>query len=116
MKRGVLLISSCVILVGCASWRPLPLGDYSNAKHQFSTRIPQDGWMRLGGAKYFVMTRDGFPLEYIAVARSRFDQKLEHTKKRFSGSMSLAEIAEVDLDDIRSRDHVGGFRLKSRRP
>lgn len=111
---GYLLLLT-LFLTGCRSWRSLPAGPYKNRHHQFSSTFPA-GWARLAVGPYFLATRDGIALDYIAVSRQPMGETLKHTKKQFLSGMTTAEIAEVDLDDIRSREHIGGFELIQQDP
>jgi hypothetical protein len=99
-----------VSLVGCAPWTQVG-GTFRDASLQFQAELPP-GWMRSNTAKDFLLiTRDGVLLQYIAVQGLDMDQELKHTKKKFTRGMLPQEVAEIELDEVRSNPAVMHFAL-----
>ena len=61
------------------------------------------GWRRgTAVSDSLLLTRDGINLQYIRIARVAVGDELTHTKKKFAKRMSVQEIAEVELEEVRS--------------
>jgi hypothetical protein len=68
------------------------------------------GWRRgTAVSDSLLLTRDGINLQYIRIARVAVGDELTHTKKKFAKRMSVQEIAEVELDEVRSDQAVRNF-------
>ncbi len=117
MRKKILLVILPFLLVfsGCAAWTQLKAGEYKDKKRKFSSQVPE-AWMRQNLYPYFIVTRNGFVLDHVIVGRYPLKRELDHTKKKFSSSMSPQDLAEVELDDIQSSENVGNFQLISNEP
>ena len=117
-KKIVGIIGICVLLSGCAAMLPydeLKKPQYRDTRRHFTAEVPEE-WMRYNGDKDFMMTRDGLSLERIVVSRREVKDKLKFTKKKFEQTMTPQELAEVQVDDLRSNQELGQFELKLNKP
>ncbi len=108
----VLGLTGCMTLGG---WTQLKGNEYKDWAGKFKAMVPKD-WMRLNAVNYFMITKDGLKLDYIAVKRFRFKDKLEKTKKQFSQDMTPPELAEVEIDNNKADDTIQNFKLIDNKP
>jgi hypothetical protein len=114
MKAIVLAL--LLLLAGCA--QPLWLKTQSPLTMEqldFSADLP-DGWMRSNRHDFFLMTRDGVPLQMITVYRTKVDAPLRFTKKKLEKGMLPHEVAEVIADNQASNQGALNFKLEENRP
>ncbi len=111
------LFLSVLLLNGCAMvpWVKAPTGEYKDGARKFTAQLPQD-WMRYTRAQYFIMTRDGIVLDSVTVERRKIDEPLAFTKKKFTKSMLINEIADVEIDDYKSGENIFKFNVVSNEP
>jgi len=113
--KSLILFFLVVTMTGCAAWSQLKKVEYVDDSRLFSSVVPM-GWMRFNLGKEFLITRDGTVLNVITVSRAKIDQKLAFTKKKFSEDMLPQNLAEVEVDDIRSCEGINRFELLSNKP
>lgn len=95
----------CAALVGCI---PAP-ARVDNPRVEaldksYTVDLPV-GWIRhYTQAKSIVASRDGFPLETLAVVRRPLKRAFERTEKDASTSMLPSELAELQIAEIKARD------------
>ena len=110
MKERWLPLVMLISLVGCAPWTQVG-GRVVEDSLKFEAELPA-GWMRANNAENALyITRDGALLQYINVQRIETDNDLKHTKKKFAKDMLPQEVAEIELDDVRSNPNVTNFEL-----
>lgn len=110
MKRIILIIILLLVLSGCATWSKMG-GEYTDRARGFKADLP-NGWMSFNFAEYFVITKNGMILEQIAVEKNKIDKKLEYTKKKFTADMTAQDIAEVEIDNLRSNDDITDLEIE----
>ncbi len=122
MKQSIpfkfFLYVSFMFLTGCASltpWLATPRVHFKDTRRAFETDIPL-GWMRNTYTREFLITHDGVALNAITVERRGVEKDLESTKKKFDKDMLPQDLAEVEMDNIRSGQGVGQFRLLKNSP
>ena len=97
-------------LSGCAPWVQVE-GPYRMDSQGFEVSLPA-GWRRattVGDS--LLVTRDGVSLQYIRIERVAVGDELTHTKKKFAKRMSPQDVAEVELEEVRSDQTVRNFEL-----
>jgi hypothetical protein len=70
------------------------------------------GWRRattVGDS--LLVTRDGVNLQTIRIERVAIGDELTHTKRKLAKGISPQDVAEVELDEVRSDQGVRGFEL-----
>jgi hypothetical protein len=75
------------------------------------------GWRRattVGDS--LLVTRDGVSLQNIRVERVAVGDELPRTKKRFAKGMSPQDVAEVELDEVRSDQGMRNVELAENVP
>jgi len=95
---------------GCAPWVQVE-GPYRMDSQGYEANLPA-GWRRattVGDS--LLVTRDGVSLQNIRVERVAVGDELTHTKKKFAKRMSAQDVAEVELDEVRSDQMVRNFEL-----
>lgn len=118
MIRRTLVAVFALGLTGCAvfaPWTQLKAQEYRDTARGFKTSVPI-GWMRFNMVNFFLMTKDGTVLDKIIVERRKIDTKLEFTKKKFAKDMTAQELAEVEIDNIKTNPETGKFELLSNKP
>jgi hypothetical protein len=106
-----------ILLAGCAPFT-LASGKQSLPEHEFEVTVP-DGWyraMRGEGAELLVITRDGLLLQQILIGRLAVEKELKFTKRRFDAKLPPHEIAEIELDNMRSNPNVTDFSVEENAP
>jgi hypothetical protein len=104
MRKLIPIWIISIILVGCAPWAQVG-GLYENGSQNFTVELP-DGWMRWRQGEHLLITRDGVSLQYIQIGRTKIEDSLKHTKKKFSKGMLPQEAAEVYLDNLASDSNI----------
>ncbi len=105
-------------LTGCASltpWTQMTKTECKDGARDFTATIPVN-WMRFNQARYFLITRDGSLLDGIYVDRIKFKDKLEFTKKQFSPDMTPQDLAEVEIDNLKSDQSSNHVEISDNRP
>lgn len=103
-----------ILVVGCAPWTQVG-GLHKNESHNFSVDLPQ-GWMRWNKGEHLFITRDGVSLQYIQIGRTKIEDPLKHTKKKFSKGMLPQEAAEVVLDNFASNQNILNLEIIENTP
>ena len=97
-------------LSGCAPWVQVE-GPYRMDAQGYEANLPA-GWRRATGVSdSLLLTRDGVSLQYIRIERVAVGNELKHTKKKFAKGMSPQDVAEVELEDVRSDQAVRNLEL-----
>lgn len=106
MKRLILAVA-WVTLAACVP----PAAKVETARTQaldksYSVELPA-GWIRdYTPEKNLVASRDGYPLEAIAVVRRPLKAAFPRTKKAATASMLPSELAELEIAEIKARDEL----------
>ena len=97
-------------LSGCAPWVHVE-GPYRMDSQGYEANLPT-GWRRAAFVQdALVLTRDGLMLQYIRIERVAVGDELTHTKKKFDKRMSPQDVAEVELEEVRSDQRIRNFEL-----
>ena len=95
---------------GCAPWVQVE-GPYRMDSQGYEANLPA-GWRRATTVSdSLLLTRDGVSLQYIRIERVAAGEDLKHTKKKFAKGMSHQDVAEVELDEVRSDQGMRDFEL-----
>lgn len=108
MKRrvSVIIASLVFVLSGCAPWvMTSSEKEFKDSPRGFTAQLP-DGWMRFALGNDFLMTRDGVALNRIGVRKLKFKNKLEYTKKMFEPQMMPMDLADVEIDNLKSDNAI----------
>ena len=106
-----------VLVAGCAPF-VLASGKQSIPERQFEIMVP-DGWFRVmrgDGAELLVITRDGLLLQQIVIGRFAVEKELKFTKRRFDEKLPPHEVAEIELDNMRSNPEAHNFSVEENVP
>ena len=114
MKRNLFLAGVLLALAGCTSWTQLESREYQEKGRGFKAEMSKD-WMRFNLGPHFMMTRDGTTLDIISVTRLKYDAKLDNTKKKYFEGMTVQELAEIEIDNIRADSNIDKFEISSNR-
>jgi hypothetical protein len=97
-------------LGGCAPWVQVE-GPYRMDAQGYEANLPA-GWRRATTVSdSLLITRDGVSLQCIKIERVPIGDELKHTKKQFAKRMSAQDVAEVELDEVRSDQGMRNFEL-----
>jgi hypothetical protein len=111
MLVGLLLL----LTVGCAPFSRVS-GNATISELGVEVVLP-DGWYRANRATdALLITRDGFPLQFILIERVAHDKELQYTKRKFSPGMPPHDVAELEADNLRSATGISNFELLDNRP
>lgn len=115
--RWVLIVFCVPFSAGCAltAWTQLNKVEYKDTARGFTALVPV-GWMRFNLAEHFIMTKDGTVLDRVVAARQKNNTKLEFTKKVFAEDMTPQELAEVEIDNLKSSGQIGRLEILSNKP
>ncbi len=106
-----------ILIAGCAPF-VLASGKQSLPEHEFEVMVP-DGWYRAmqgEGKELLVITRDGLLLQQIIIGRFAVDKELKFTKRRFNEKFPPHEVAEIELDNMRSNPEVNDLSVEENAP
>jgi hypothetical protein len=118
MQRLLLLVVLGFMFAGCGSLRPwtkLESKEYIEKRYGFAAEYPKD-WYRYNAGDFFAMTKDGLLLNKIAVERKKFTDKLEFTKRKFAESMTAEELAEVEIDNLKTNPAIKTLNILKNEP
>jgi len=114
MKRmliGLLLL----LTAGCAPYSRVS-GNATISELGIEAALP-DGWYRANRVTdALLITKDGFPLQFIRIERVEHDKELQFTKRKFSPGMPPHDVAELEADNLRSATGISNFELLDNRP
>ncbi len=115
MRKFFFIIFIVFGLSGCATWTQMVQREYQEKGKGFKAEMPGD-WMRYNLGPAFILTKDGITLNIIFVERIKYAKKLEHTKKIYFEGMSIQELVETEIDNIRSNEGIDKFQIISNQP
>ncbi len=102
-------------LGGCAPWVMVE-GLYRMDTQGYEATLPA-GWRRATTVSdSLLITRDGVSLQYIRIERVTVGHELTHTKRKLAMGMSLQDVAEVELDEVRSDQGMRNVKLVESTP
>ena len=116
VDRRLFPLALTVVLGGCAIYSPLPSGPVSDGGEKFRAEINAADWYRDPLSDAFIISRDGFTIDYILVKRDKLGRDLTTNKQRFTADMEPWALAELQLDILQSDMRVTDFRLLANRP
>lgn len=128
MTRWRSTILPAVLVAGCVPFVPVG-GKLTLSGQGFEVELPK-GWYRHQFAnpkvpvavtgvilargdwpgEALAITKDGLPLQLIRIERVSFEEELSHTKRKFASGMPPHDVADVELDNVRS--NPGAFNLE----
>lgn len=129
-----LAVVAVILLVGCVPFVPVG-GKLTLSDQGFEVELPE-GWYRhqfsnpkvsaavMGvilahgdwPGEGLAITKDGLPLQVIRIERVSIEEELSHTKRKFASVMPPYEVAEVELDNVRSNPDAFNFELLDNAP
>ena len=115
-RRCFCFLTVSIFLSGCALYTPLQAGPLNNRSQHFRAELTRDGWMQDSSGDAYMISRDGFSINYILVKRDKLGRDLAMTKQRFTSGMQPWELAEIHLDILLADRRVTHFQLASNRP
>ena len=114
MKKILPLLISLLIITSCASVaQKRSLQDLSN--NDFSVEIPE-GWWKPKHIDRFLITKDGYSLQYVRIQQRPIDRPYRNTKKKLNKAMLPQEAAGVIIDDIASDRRIYNFNVIENAP
>lgn len=111
VRNSFLTLMAAVLFSGCSLYDPVKPGFHREHFQHFSYTIKGDHWMSNPFSDGFLISRDGYSLNFIHVKRDKLDTDLEVTKQRFREGMEPFELSEVEKDLIVSNTGVTNFRV-----
>lgn len=97
-------------LSSCATWTVMKNKVYTYSGYGFEAEIPAD-WMKYNMDNHFIITKDGIVLDFIQIEKRKLDKKLEFTNRKFSHDMLPQEIAEIEIDNLKTAKDILNFNL-----
>jgi hypothetical protein len=117
MKRLMMICLAVVLCAGCAMtpWVKAPETEYRSTGLALRVMLPKD-WMRYNGGGRIILTKDGVTLNRIIVEKLRFSDKFEYTKRKFTEDMAPLDLAEVELDNLKSNSTISQLTILDNKP
>ncbi|MCB9771329.1 MAG: hypothetical protein H6754_02095 [Candidatus Omnitrophica bacterium] len=118
MKMMIWIFLLCGVFSGCSTFKPwvaIEKSEYVDTARGFKASVPV-GWMRLTHSKDFFITYDGELLNDIIVEKSRLNTDLVNTKRKFLPEMTPQELAEVQIDSLKSNPNITNVVINSNKP
>ena len=104
-----------LLLGGCVAYTAVA-GKQSLSEYDLEVTTPS-GWYQANLVSgMFLITRDGIGLDYIRVQRVAVADDLKFTKRKFDDTMPPPEVAEVELDEMRSEPGVLNLAVEENVP
>lgn len=121
MRATLAVVIAVVVFAGCAPITAVS-GKLAIPEQGFEMQVPE-GWYRVesigrhqltaAGVSFpallmqrddegLLLTRDGLMLQAVRVERVRGDKGLQYTKRRVAAGMPVHDLAELELDNLRS--------------
>ena len=114
-RAAFALIFLLSALSGCAPWVQVE-GPYRMDSQGYEANLPA-GWRRATTVSdSLLLTRDGVSLQSIRIERVAVGDELTHTKKKFAKRMSPQDVAEVELEEVRSDQGMRNVELVENAP
>jgi len=108
--NALVLVFLLSALSGCAAWVQVE-GPYRMDSQGYEASLPA-GWRRATSVQdSLLLTRDGVNLQYISIERVAVGHEFAHTKRKLAKGMLPQDVAEVELDEVRSDQAVRNFEL-----
>jgi hypothetical protein len=102
MKRLLGLLAIAALLGGCATYALTGSGPISAEDKSYSVTLPQN-WVRLtNDSGRVVVTRDGFGLQRIMIARAEAKDAFPKIKKAASDKLLASELAELQIAELKA--------------
>lgn len=120
MRRSARAILPATLALGlslgaCAPYTAVS-GQQSLSEQGLEVSAPP-GWYRANRAPdMYLITRDGQLLQYISLQRVAVADDLKFTKRKFDAAMPPSEVAEVELDEMRSNPAVLNLTVEENVP
>jgi hypothetical protein len=102
-------------LAGCATFTPVKNEVRPYKSYGFEAKLPKD-WMKFNQMRTFLLTKDGISLNYIQINRAKLKDKLEFTKKMFTVDMLPSDLAEVEIDNLKSDTSISDVIVMENKP
>lgn len=100
-------------LSGCAIYQPVTSGVLSDSRQGFRAELQEEDWVKNPVADAYMISQDGFSINYILVIKDKLDRELSTNKQRFIMGMPVWELAEIQLDILESDMRVTDFQLNA---
>ncbi len=114
MKKILPLLISLLLIISCASVaQKRSLQDLSN--NDYTVEIPE-GWWKPKHIDKFLITKDGYSLQYVRIQQRPIDRPYRNTKKKLNKAMLPQEAAGVIIDDIASDRRIYNFNVIENAP
>lgn len=110
----VLLVT--LLVSGCSMYDRVSPGFHRNHFQRFSYDITSENWMSNPYSSGFLMSKDGYDINYIYVSREKLNTDLGLTRQRFLEGMEPVELSDVDKDRIRSNGATANFSVQKDEP
>lgn len=101
---------------GCSIYDRVGPGLHRNHFQHFSFDIKAENWMSNPYSPGFLMSKDGYDINYIYVSREKLNTDLGLTKQRFLQGMEPFELSDVDKDRIRCNGGITRFQVQADEP
>jgi hypothetical protein len=109
------LSATALLTGGCVPYTAVA-GKQTLSEYDVEVTTPS-GWYRANRASdMFLITRDGLALQAIRVQRLAVSDALKFTKRKFGEKMPPSEVAEVELDEMRSDPNVLNLTVEENAP
>ncbi len=105
MKRGLLAVLAVVSIAACTA-QPVRVDTprVEAADRSYALDLPV-GWIRqFTPERNLIASRDGLPLQTIAVLKRPLKQAFPKTKKEARQDMLASELAELEIAELKARD------------
>lgn len=118
MKNKFLILVICtnMLLTGClTAWQTVSktsLKKYGD----FEVMLPKD-WVRYSfSSDILELTKDGLLLQNIRFFKLKLNKEMPNTRRKFTDSMLIQEIAQLAVDELISDKDIMGFNLLENKP
>jgi hypothetical protein len=109
------LLAFGLALSGCAPYTAVA-GKQVLTECDVEVTAPADWYRANRAGNVYLITRDGLALQSVLVQRVPVDEALRFTKRKFDDKLPPAEVAEVELDDVRSNPDVLNLAVEENAP
>ncbi|GAB4168103.1 MAG: hypothetical protein OHK0026_08260 [Rhodocyclaceae bacterium] len=115
--RAVLAFALALVLAGCvATWARIAEPAVEGPGGRYSVQAPV-GWVRfLLDQSSITITRDGLPIQYIEVQLLPGDKAFPRTGKKLPAEALPAELAAMEMAELRSLAGLADMVVKSNTP
>ncbi len=108
-------VAALTLLAGCSPWAIVTTPAAKGPGGKGTLELPV-GWRKVNVANPVMVTRDGFPLNTIALEQLKHKKAFKQTKKESRADMLPQELAENYIAEVKATAGIEGIEVLANEP